>query len=273
MRKLTLFNYSALLLGFTFLYLPIIVLIFFSFNESRLVTVWAGFSTKWYTSLFNNDSILSAASVTLRIALLSAFFATVLGTISGLILVRFERFRGKTLFNGMIYSPLVMPDVIIGISLLLMFVALGVARGFWTITIAHITFSMCYVAVIIRSRLKDFDKSIEEAAQDLGCPPAKIFFYVILPIISPSVLSGFLLSFTLSLDDLVISSFTTGAGTTTLPIKIYSMVKFGVTPEINALSTILIGLVATGVFLFSVLNRHQEKQRLKDKQMLSEDPL
>ncbi len=273
MKKLSAFNYFSLLLGFSFLYLPIIVLIFFSFNESRLVTVWAGFSTKWYVSLFNNESILTAASVTLRIAFVSAFFATILGTIAGLILVRFDRFRGKTLFNGMIYSPLVMPDVIIGISLLLMFVAMGVTRGFWTITIAHITFSMCYVAVIIRSRLSDFDKSVEEAAQDLGCPPARIFFYVILPIISPAVLSGFLLSFTLSLDDLVISSFATGAGTTTLPIKIYSMVKFGVTPEINALSTILIGFVATGVFIFSMINRRQERQRLKDKQMMSEDPL
>lgn len=267
MKKLTAFNGLSLAVGFGFLYLPILVLIVFSFNESRLVTVWAGFSTKWYHELLQNQAILSAAWVTLRIAFCSALIATVLGTVAGLVLARFDRFRGKTLFNGMIYSPLVMPDVIIGISLLLMFVALGISRGFWTITLAHITFSMCYVAVIVRARLVSFDQSTEEAAMDLGCPPARIFFYVILPIIAPAVLSGFLLSFTLSLDDLVIASFTTGAGTTTLPIKIYSMVKLGVTPEINALSTILIGIVASGVLVFAQFNRQQEKQRQKDRQM------
>lgn len=271
MKKLTAFNYFSLLLGFAFLYVPIIVLIIFSFNESRLVTVWAGFSTKWYAELFRNESVLAAAWATVRIALISALVATALGTVAGLILARFERFRGKSLFTGMIYSPLVMPDVIIGISLLLMFVAMGINRGFWTITIAHITFSMCYVAVIIRARLSDFDQSTEEAALDLGCPPARIFFYVILPIIAPAIVSGFLLSFTLSLDDLVIASFTTGAGTTTLPIKIYSMVKLGVTPEINALSTILIGIVATGVLIFANINKRQEKQRRKDIQLAMQE--
>ena len=271
MHKLTKFNYFSLLLGFTFLYVPIIILIFFSFNESRLVTVWAGFSTKWYASLMQNSSILDAAWVTLRIAFISSLIATILGTIAGLVLARFDRFRGKTFFNGMIYSPLVMPDVIIGISLLLIFVAIGISRGFWTITIAHITFSMCYVAVIIHSRLLDFDKSTEEAAQDLGCPPARIFFYVILPIITPAIIAGFLLSFTLSLDDLVISSFSTGAGTTTLPIKIYSMVRFGVTPEINALSTILIGIVASGILLFSMIYKHQERKRQRDIQLATKD--
>lgn len=267
MKKLSTFNILSLIIGYSFLYIPIIFLIIYSFNESRLVTVWAGFSTKWYASLWQNDSIMQAAWVTLRIAFVSALAATVLGTFAGLVLARFNRFRGRMLFNGMVYSPLVMPDVIIGISLLLMFVALGMDRGFWTITLAHITFSMCYVAVVVRARLIDFDKSTEEAAQDLGCPPARVFFYVILPIIAPSVLSGFLLSFTLSLDDLVISSFTTGAGTTTLPIKIYSMVKLGVTPEINALSTILIGIVATGVLLFSIVNRRQTLQRQRDQQL------
>ncbi len=271
MNKLSKFNWLSLVIGFAFLYIPIIVLIVFSFNESRLVTVWAGFSTKWYNELFHNQSILSAAWTTVRIAFLSAFIATILGTTAGLVLSRFDRFRGKTLFSGMIFSPLVMPDVIIGISLLLMFVAIGFDRGFWTITIAHITFSMCYVAVIVRSRLMDFDKSTEEAALDLGCPPARIFFYVILPIISPAVLSGFLLSFTLSLDDLVIASFTTGAGTTTLPIKIYSMVKFGVTPEINALSTILIGIVAFGVLIFAHISKRQAIQRQKDRQMAMQE--
>ncbi len=271
MKKMSFFNLLSLILGFSFLYLPIIILVIFSFNESRLVTVWGGFSSKWYYELLNNESIMSAGWVTLRIAFISALCATILGTAAGLILARFDNFRGKLLFNGMIHSPLVMPDVIIGISLLLMFVSLGMTRGFWTITIAHITFSMCYVAVIIRSRLSEFDKSTEEAAQDLGCPPARIFFYVILPIISPSVLSGFLLSFTLSLDDLVIANFSTGAGTTTLPIKIYSMMKLGVTPEINALSTILIGLVATGVFIFSLISRHQEKRRMQDKLLLTQE--
>ncbi len=267
MKKLTAFNYFSLLIGFGFLYLPIIVLVVFSFNESRLVTVWAGFSTKWYQALFDNVSIQSVAWTTVKIAFLSALGATVLGTIAGLILAKFDRFRGKSLLTGMVYSPLVMPDVIIGISLLLMFVAMGINRGFWTITIAHITFSMCYVAVIIRARLSDFDQSTEEAALDLGCPPARIFFYVVLPIISPAVLSGFLLSFTLSLDDLVISSFTTGAGTTTLPIKIYSMVKLGITPEINALSTILIGLVATGVLIFATMSNRQQRRRQRDRQL------
>lgn len=271
MRNLSKFNLFSLLLGYSFLYIPIFVLIFYSFNESRLVTVWAGFSTKWYATLWQNESIMEAAWVTLRIAFVSALLATVLGTFAGLVLVRFQQFRGRTLFTGMVYSPLVMPDVIIGISLLLMFVALGMDRGFWTITLAHITFSMCYVAVVVRSRLVDFDKSTEEAAQDLGCPPARVFFYVILPIIAPSVLSGFLLSFTLSLDDLVISSFVTGAGTTTLPIKIYSMVKLGVTPEINALSTILIGVVAVGVLLFSLLSRRQELQRQYDKHLAEQE--
>lgn len=267
MTKFSKFNWLALIVGYSFLYIPIIFLVFYSFNESKLVTVWGGFSTKWYSTLWQNDSIMAAAWVTLRIAFVSALAATVLGTFAGLVLARFQHFRGKMLFNGMVYAPLVMPDVIIGISLLLMFVAVGMDRGFWTITLAHITFSMCYVAVVVRSRLVDFDKSTEEAAQDLGCPPARVFFYVILPIIAPSVLSGFLLSFTLSLDDLVISSFTTGAGTTTLPIKIYSMVKLGVTPEINALSTILIGIVAFAVLLFSLFSRHQARQRQRDKQL------
>lgn len=271
MHKLSPFNWFSLFIGFAFLYIPIIVLVVFSFNESRLVTVWTGFSTKWYGELLQNQAILSAVSVTLRIAFISALVATMLGTVAGLVLARFDRFRGKTLFNGMIYSPLVMPDVIIGISLLLMFVSIGISRGFWTITLAHITFSMCYVAVIIRARLSDFDRSTEEAAQDLGCPPVRIFFYVILPIIAPTIISGFLLSFTLSLDDLVIASFATGAGTTTLPIKIYSMVKLGVTPEVNALSTILIGLVAVGVLTFANLSKRQERQRQRDVQLAMQD--
>ncbi len=261
------FNAASLVLGLTFLYLPIIILIIFSFNESKLVTVWGGFSTKWYASLMQNDGILSAAWVTLKVAFVSSTFATILGTMAGLMLARMGSFRGRTLFSGMIYAPLVMPEVITGLSLLLMFVALSLNRGFTTVTIAHITFSMCYVAVVVQSRLVGFDQSIEEAAMDLGCTPGRTFFYVTLPVIAPAIVSGWLLSFTLSLDDLVIASFTTGPGATTLPMKIYSMVRLGVTPEINAVSTILVGLVATGVVISSLITKRQEIQRLKDERL------
>ena len=261
------FNKISLLLGFIFLYLPIIILVIFSFNESKLVTVWGGFSTKWYGELFQNQGIKDAAWVTLRVAFVSATIAAVLGTVAGVALSRFGRFRGRTLFSGMIYAPMVMPEVIIGLSLLLMFVALSVNRGIMTITIAHITFSLCYVAVVVQSRLASFDDSIEEAALDLGCTPGKTFMVITLPVIFPAVLSGWLLAFTMSLDDLVIASFTSGPGSTTLPMKIYSQVRLGVTPEINAVSTILVGLVASGVLLASYLNRRQEKQRIVDRQL------
>ncbi|TCS63411.1 ABC transporter permease subunit [Varunaivibrio sulfuroxidans] len=272
MRKgLTAFNYISLILGFSFLYIPIILLIIFSFNESRLVTVWAGFSTKWYGALARNQSILDAAVVTLKVALMSSTLAVVLGTMAGFSLSRFRRFKGRTLFSAMIFAPLVMPDVIIGLSLLLMFVAMGIDRGIVTITLAHATFSMCYVAVIIQSRLSSFDRSIEEAAMDLGCPPLKTFFLITLPVIMPAVVSGWLLSFTLSLDDLVIASFTTGPGATTLPMRIYSQVRLGVTPQINAVSTILIGIVAVGVLIASILNRRQEMQRMRNERMAADN--
>ena len=237
------FNITSVTLGFAFLYLPIVLLVIYSFNESKLVTVWGGFSTKWYVALLHNEALLDAAWVTLRVALLSATVATVLGTLAAIALVRFGRFRGRTLFSGMIYAPLVMPEVITGLSLLLLFVAIGFDRGFWTIVLAHITFSMCFVAVVVQSRLVTFDRSLEEAALDLGCPPLKTFFVITLPIIAPAVVAGWMLAFTLSLDDLVIASFTTGPGATTLPMKIYSQVRLGVTPEINAVCTILIALV------------------------------
>jgi putrescine transport system permease protein len=250
-----------MLLGFAFLYVPILLLVIFSFNESRLVTVWAGFSTKWYGSLMQNQAILDAAWVTLKVGLVSSTVATMLGTMAGVAMSRYGAFRGRTLFNGMIYAPLVMPEVITGLSLLLMFVALSVDRGAGTITLAHITFSMCYVAVVVQSRLSNFDRSIEEAAMDLGCPPTKTFFQITLPVIFPAVAAGWLLSFTLSLDDLVIASFTSGPGATTLPMKIYSQVRLGVTPEINAVSTILVGLVAAGVIIASLVNkRHLARQ-------------
>jgi putrescine transport system permease protein len=260
------FNIVSIVLGFAFLYLPIVILVVFSFNESRLVTVWAGFSTKWYVSLMQNQGLLDAAWVTARVGLLSATFATVLGTLAALALTRYTRFRGRVLFSGMVFAPLVMPEVITGLSLLLLFVAVGLDRGFVTVTLAHITFTMCFVAVVVQSRLMTFDRSLEEAAMDLGATPVKTFFQVTLPVILPAIVSGWMLAFTLSLDDLVIASFTSGPGATTLPMKIYSQVRLGVTPEINAACTILIGIVAVGVLVASVVNKRREVQRARDEQ-------
>ncbi len=260
------FNIVSVVLGFAFLYLPILLLILYSFNESRLVTVWAGFSTKWYVSLFSNRGLMDAAWVTIRVGLLSATVATVLGTLAALALTRYTRFRGRFLFSGMVYAPLVMPEVITGLSLLLLFVAINMDRGFWTLALAHITFSMCFVAVVVQSRLVSFDRSLEEAAMDLGATPVVTFLYVTLPVIFPAVISGWVLAFTLSLDDLVISSFTSGPGATTLPMKIYSQVRLGVTPEINAISSILVGVVAVGVIVVSLMNKRREIQRQRDEQ-------
>ncbi len=260
------FNIVSVVLGFAFLYLPIVLLVVYSFNESRLVTVWSGFSVKWYAALFSNQGLKDAAWVTLRVGVLSATIATVLGTLGALALTRYTRFRGRTLFSGMIYAPLVMPEVITGLSLLLLFVAIGFDRGFWTVTLAHITFAMCFVAVVVQSRLVSFDRSLEEAAMDLGAPPVTTFMKITLPIILPAVVSGWMLAFTLSLDDLVIASFTSGPGATTLPMKIYSQVRLGVTPEINAVCTLLIALVATGVIIASVVNKRRVVQRMRDEQ-------
>lgn len=264
--RLTWFNATSLTLGFAFLYLPILILVVYSFNESKLVTVWGGWSTKWYVSLFENEGLMNAAWVTLRVAVISSTFATILGTLAAIVLVRMNRFPGRTLFSGMIFAPLVMPEVITGLSMLLLFVAIGFDRGFWTVTIAHITFSMCFAAVVVQARLYDFDKSMEEAAMDLGATPLRSFFEVTLPIIAPSVISAWLLSFTLSLDDLVIASFATGPGATTLPMKIYSQVRLGVTPEINAVSTILITLVAIGVIAASYTTKQAATRMAADKQ-------
>jgi putrescine transport system permease protein len=260
------FNVTSIVLGFAFLYLPIVILIVFSFNESKLVTVWAGFSIKWYVSLMQNQAMLDAAWVTIRVGLLSATFATILGTMAAIALTRYTRFRGRVLFSGMVFAPLVMPEVITGLSLLLLFVAIGLDRGFVTLTLAHITFTMCFVAVVVQSRLMTFDRSLEEAAMDLGATPVKTFFQVTLPVILPAIVSGWMLAFTLSLDDLVISNFTSGPGATTLPMKIYSQVRLGVTPEINAACTILIALVACGVIVASVINKRRELQRRRDEQ-------
>jgi len=253
----TWFNVSSVVLGFAFLYIPILLLVIYSFNESRLVTVWAGFSTRWYVEMFNNEGLMDAAWVTIRVALVAATIATVLGTLAALSLVRHTRFTGRTLFTGMVYAPLVMPEVITGLSLLLLFVSINMDRGFWTVTLAHITFSLCFVAVVVQSRLVSFDMSLEEAAQDLGCTPFEAFWKVTLPVIFPAVISGWMLAFTLSLDDLVIASFTSGPGATTLPMKIYSQVRLGVTPEINAVCTILIGLVAIGVITATLINKRR----------------
>ena len=261
------FNIACVLLGLAFLYLPIVILVIYSFNASRLVTVWGGFSTKWYGALLGNRQMLDAAWVTVRVGVLSATIATVLGTLAAMTLVRFTRFRGRLLFSGLVYAPLVMPEVITGLSLLLLFVAAGVDRGFWTVTIAHVTLTMCFAAVVVQSRLVSVDRSLEEAAQDLGCPPGKTFFVITLPVIWTAVASAWMLAFTLSLDDLVIASFASGPGATTLPMRIYSQVRLGVTPEINAICTILIAVVSVGVIIAGILTKRQAVQRERDERL------
>jgi putrescine transport system permease protein len=265
MRRFSWFNATSLTLGFAFLYLPILILVIYSFNESKLVTVWAGFSTKWYGELFSNQSYMDAAVVTLKVAFLSSTFATVLGTMAAYVLVRGGRFRGRTLFSGMIYAPLVVPDVITGLSLLLLFISIGLDRGILTIVLAHTTFAMCYVSVVVSSRLVSFDRSLEEAALDLGCTPWDAFKSVTLPIIAPAVISGWLLSFTLSMDDLVIASFASGPASTTLPMKVFSQVRLGVSPEINALSSILIGIVTVGVITSSIMTKRASVRRQRQE--------
>jgi putrescine transport system permease protein len=260
-RGLSPINVTALTFGFAFLYLPILLLVIYSFNDSRLVTVWGGFSTRWYGELFRNEPLMTAAWVTVRIAFVSALIATVLGTLAAISLTRHGRFRGRALFTGMIYAPMVMPEVITGLSLLLLFVAVDLGRGFWTIAIAHTTFSMCFVTVVVQSRLIGFDRSLEEAALDLGAPPWKVFATVTLPLIAPAIIAGFLLAFTLSMDDLVIASFTSGPGATTLPMRIYSSVRLGVTPEINAASTILIGFVTLAVIIAALVTKRSVAMR------------
>jgi putrescine transport system permease protein len=254
------FNVTSVALGLAFLYLPIVILVIYSFNASRLVTVWGGWSTRWYVELLHDAAMQEAIWTSLSIALLSAAVATVLGTMAALAFVRFGRFRGRLLFSGMIYAPIVMPEVITGLSLLLMFVALDIDRGFWTIIVAHTTLTMCFVAIIVQARLIDFDRSLEEAAMDLGCPPVKTFFVVTLPLIAPAIGAGFFLAFTLSLDDLVLASFTTGPGATTLPIRIYSEVRLGVKPEINAVCTIIIAVVALGLVTASLFGKFSSER-------------
>src|SRR5581483_8691960 len=233
----------------------------YSFNASRLVTVWAGWSTRWYAELLRDSAMLAAASVSLRVAFLSATAATILGTLAAVALVRAGRFRGRTAFAALVYAPLVMPEVITGLSLLLLFVAVGLDRGFWTVTLAHTTVTMCFVTVIVQSRLLSFDRSVEEAAMDLGCPPLKTFLTITLPLIAPAVAAGWVLAFTLSLDDLVIASFTTGPGATTLPMRIYSEVRLGVKPEINAVCTVMIAVVALVTVVASLMMKRGTVKR------------
>ncbi|WP_114964282.1 ABC transporter permease subunit [Alkalilacustris brevis] len=246
-------------LGFIFLYAPIVSLIVFSFNESRLVTVWAGFSTRWYVALFTDRQILGAAWVSLKIAFASATLATVLGTLAALVLARFGRFRGRLLLTGMATAPLVMPEVITGLSLLLLFISMELTfgwpagRGLLTVIIAHTTFCLAFVAVIAGSRLRDMDESLEEAAQDLGAGPVRVFFDITLPVIAPALVAGWLLAFTLSLDDLVIASFVSGPGASTLPMVIFSKVRLGVSPDVNALATIIIVIVALSIATAGVI--------------------
>lgn len=265
-RRFSWFNATSLTLGFAFLYLPMLILVIYSFNASKLVTVWAGFSTKWYGELLGNQAFLSAAWVTLKVAVISSTVATVLGTMAAYVLVRAGRFTGRTLFSGMIYAPIVMPEVITGLAMLLLFISLGLDRGVFTIILAHITFTMCFVSVVVSSRLVTFDRSLEEAALDLGCTPFDAFKSVTLPIIAPAVISGWLLAFTLSLDDLVISQFVAGPSSTTLPMKIFSAVRLGVSPEINALSTILISIVTVGVISASLISKRNIARQRADEQ-------
>jgi putrescine transport system permease protein len=277
MHRQSWFILLVLCLGFAFLYAPIISLIIFSFNESKLVTVWGGFSTKWYGLLVTDQQVLDAAVFSLKIGAVSATLATILGVMAGYILVRFTKFHGRTVFSGMVTAPLVMPEVITGISLLLLFVSFDellkawfgttLGRGQVTVIIAHITFTMSYSAVVMRSRFLSLDQSLEEAAMDLGARPTKVFFVITLPIVAPAIVSSWLLCFTISLDDLVITSFTNGPGTTTLPQVIFSKVRLGLDPKVNALATIIISIVACGVIISSFWMRHKERQRQLDEQM------
>ena len=253
MRRVSAVNLAAIILGIAFLYLPIVVLVIYSFNASRLVAVWGGWSTRWYAELIGDAPILDAAFISIRLALVSASAATILGTLAALALARFGRFRGRLPFAAMIYAPLVMPEVVTGLSLLLLFVAIAADRGFWTVAVAHTTMAMCFVTVIVQSRLVDFDMSLEEAAMDLGATPLRTFFAVTLPLILPAIAAAWMLAFALSLDDLVIASFTTGPGATTLPIRIYSEVRLGVKPEMNAVCSIMVAVVGVAVIASSLL--------------------
>jgi putrescine transport system permease protein len=267
------FLISMLGFGFAFFYVPILSMIVYSFNASRLASVWGGFSTKWYVSLFANKQVIDALVLSLEIALVSATVATILGTMAGIALARFTKFRGRLLFSGLVTAPLIMPEVITGISSLMFFILMAEwigwpgQRGFTTVTLAHITFSMVFVTTIVQARMLQSDRAIEEAAMDLGSHPWEVLRDVTIPVISPAILSGWLLAFTISLDDVVITSFTTGPGSTTLPLLIWSKVKLGVTPDINALATLMVSVVAIGVVIAGIVMNRAEHRRQRDEQM------
>ena len=273
------FRFSVLCFGMAFLYGPMVLLIIYSFNGSSLVVVWGGWSIRWYKELFQSEEVWAALMLSLKIALMNATFATLLGTLGGIALERLGAFRGRTVFSGMISAPLVMPEVITGLSLLVLFITLSQLvgwpseRGFTTITIAHITFSMAYVTVIIQSRLHGVAQDLEEAAMDLGSKPLRVLIDITLPLLAPGMLAGWLLAFTLSLDDLVIASFVSGPGTNTLPMLIYSRVKLGLRPDVNALATIMIVAVAAGVCIAAWLLLRQQRQRERDMQMAARESI
>lgn len=264
---------GGLTVGLLFLYIPIILLIVLSFNDNRSVSVWSEFSFRWYGELMRDQQLLSAAWLSVQVAFISASFAVVLGTLAGMMLARFGMFKGRALFSGMVSAPLVMPEVILGLALLLLFVSMEQmfgwpeGRGMLTIILAHITFTMSFVTVVVQSRLVSMDASLEEAAMDLGARPAKVFFVITLPLIAPAIVSGWLLAFTLSLDDLVITSFVSGPGSTTLPQIVFSSVRLGLSPKVNALATIVVAIVATGIIAAGFYNARQERARKRDEQM------
>ena len=270
------FTLAMLVLGFVFLYAPILSLVVYSFNESRLVTVWSGFSVKWYGELFRDQQMMAAAWVSVQVAFWTACASVVLGTMAAMVMTRFRDFRGKTLFGALITAPLVMPEVIIGLSILLMFVSLGQVvglqpRGILSIWIAHVTFTLAFVTVVVSSRLSELDKSLEEAAMDLGANRIKVFFLITLPIIAPALVSGWLLAFTLSLDDVVIASFVAGPSSTTLPMKVFSSVRLGLSPKINALATLMILVVSVAAFVGWWFMAREEKRRQRDMQLALQD--
>ncbi len=275
-------TWSVLTLGFAFLYVPILILMAYSFNESKLASVWSGFSFKWYGALFRDRDMLAAAWLSLKLAFFSATGAMVLGTLASLVMTRMHHFRSRTLFGALITAPLVMPEVILGLSLLLLFVSMGNAlngmgigqfqpKGMLTLWIAHVTFTLAFVTVVISSRMSELDKSLEEAAMDLGANRVKVFFQITLPIIAPALVAGWLLAFTLSLDDVVISSFVSGPGSTTLPIKVFSSVRLGLNPKINALATIMVTIVSLVAVIGWWWMRREERRRQRDMQLAMQD--
>ena len=273
------FSFSNFMLwaGLTFIYLPMLILVIYSFNASRLVTVWGGWSLKWYMGLLDNTQLMNSVMRSLEIACYTAIAAVALGTMAAFVLTRVTRFKGRTLFGGLVTAPLVMPEVITGLSLLLLFVAMAqligwpAERGVLTIWIAHTTFCSAYVAVVVSSRLRELDLSIEEAAMDLGAKPWKVFFLITIPMIAPSLAAGGMMSFALSLDDLVLASFVSGPGSTTLPMEVFSAVRLGVKPEINAVASLILLAVSLATFLVWFFAHRAEEKRKKALQQAMDE--